>query len=91
MTHILGDSNLSCSFCKSFYFKVEATGNNKVFTKCCMPKKYMFDFNFEISDLIKRIVCNMHEESKHFQKNIRKYNSALPFASFGASIFTGNV
>lgn len=33
----------------------------------------------------------MHPESRHFRENIRQFNSALAFASFGASVSTGNV
>lgn len=52
---------------------------------------YTIDFNFEIPDLIKSLlICNTHEESKNFRENIRQFNSALSFASFGASVFAGS-
>jgi len=54
------------NFCKAFYFKAEESGNEKVFTKCCMRGKYVFNFNFEIPELIKSLICNTHPESKKF-------------------------
>lgn len=86
-----GTMNLTCQFCKAFYFHAEINKNDKVFTKCCMRGKYIFDFNFEVPDLIKSLICKTHPESNNFGENIRQFNSALAFASFGASVSTGNI
>ena len=59
------------------YFNAERSGNNKIFTKCCMRGKYVFDFSFDLPDLIKNLLINGHGDSKHFRENIRQFNSAL--------------
>jgi len=74
--HSLGAMNLTCHFCKAFYFQAETTKNDKVFTKCCIRGKYLFDFNFEIPNSIKMLICNANPESKNCCENITE-NSIL--------------
>ena len=83
--------DLRCRYCNALYFNAERSGNNKIFTNCCMRGKYVFDFSFDIPDLIKNLLIDGHGDSKHFRENIRQFNSALGFASFGASVYPGNV
>lgn len=56
--HYLGSMNLSCTYCGAFYFQQEATEKENIFTKCCMHGKYVFDFNFQLLDLIQKLVEN---------------------------------
>lgn len=89
--HYVGPMNNECTYCYALYFNSERTGHQKIFTKCCMGGKYVFDFNFNVPKLIKELLCNDHRCSNNFVENIRQYNSSLAFASFGASVAAGNV
>jgi len=88
--HYLGNMMLQCSVCDALYFKSEQT-SQKVFTKCCMKGKYIFDFNFDVPALLQQLVNNTHVDSREFRANIRQYNSSLAFASFSASVSAGSV
>ena len=89
--YYLGAMDSTCRYRKAFYFQAEITKEDETFIKCFIRGKYLFDFNFEVPDSIKKLICNAHQQSKHFRENIRHFNSALAFASFGASVSTGNV
>ena len=74
--HYLGAMDSRCNFCNAFYFQAEALKDDEIFTKCCMRRKYLFDFNFEIPNSIKMLICNANPESKNCCENITE-NSIL--------------
>ena len=81
--HYLGEMNNECLICKALYFKCEMT-TKKVFTKCCSAGATTLNFDFTVPELVQNLLTMKHQYSKHFRENIRQYNSALSFASFGA-------
>ena len=82
-SHYLGKMDETCPKCKALHFKCEKN-KNKIFTKCCSSGSTKLDFDFTVPPLIENLLTNKHEKSKQFKENIRKYNNALSFASFGA-------
>ena len=73
-----------CSFCGAFYFQEEttkATGNKRHFRKCCDNGKIIFPFIQPPDEHIHNLYTGNSSESKLFQKSIRKFNTALAFAS----------
>ena len=91
-THYLGHMDHECAHCRALYFKSETTSDLcSSFNKCCMGGKYVFDFTFVVPQLIHQLLHNNHPHSDNFLKHIRQYNSALAFASFGATVKAGGI
>ena len=53
---------------------------------CCSNGKVDLPVLADPPEPIKQLLTGTTEESKHFLKNIRKYNSAFQMTSFGAKI-----
>ncbi len=74
-----GRMNNICEFCKSKNFKNERTKDGKIF-RCCMNGKVVIP-SVEFPNELRGYYDGKNEDSKHFLKNIRQYNSSLAFAS----------
>jgi hypothetical protein len=75
-----------CSECQSFNFKNEKPRDGK-FNSCCHKGKVKLNPLEGYPRLLKQLLTDEnHPYHKNFIENIRAYNSALAFASLGASI-----
>lgn len=88
--HYCGLMNEECKHCGALHFKAEKKNNH--FMKCCRNGKLKLvdekPYPKELEDLLS---CKDMMHSKDFRQNIRKYNSALSFASMGTTIKTNVV
>ena len=76
-----GSMNQVCPHCAALRFKAELRPYN-----CCHSGKVCLPQLLPIPDEIKNLFTGQDEKSKNFQQNIRRYNSAMAFASMGASV-----
>ena len=78
--------NGKCLCCGAYYFQCE-TNCKKEFTKCCQNETVMipnFD-NYNVPEFLEVLLTDTeHKLHKNFREDIRQYNSASSFASFGA-------
>jgi hypothetical protein len=74
-----------CSECHSINFKDEKPSDGK-FSSCCHKGKVVLDRLKTYPELLKRLLTDNHPMHRNFIENIRSYNSALGFASMGATI-----
>jgi hypothetical protein len=75
-----------CSECQSINFKNEKPSDGK-FTLCCHKGKVKLEPLEPYPELLKALLTDKkHPNYANFIENIRSYNSALAFASMGASI-----
>ena len=78
-----------CFACGSKNFAAERTGKSakdmERFTHCCEKGKVKLP-NIRASNQIENLMTGKDDSSGHFIAHIRKYNSALAFASMGAQI-----
>lgn len=72
MTHI-------CIYCDALKYPKESPG------MCCMSGKIILTKLKEPPQVLMQYLYGKTHESKHFMKNIRKYNSAFQMTSFGAT------
>lgn len=80
----MGDLDNKCTYCNALYFSSEK--NTVVcFSLCCSDKKFKLP-EICIIDVIKDLFIGNSDMSKNFRQNIRQYNNALSFVSFGANI-----
>jgi hypothetical protein len=77
--------NIMCKFCKTKYFILEMPSDKK-FSNCCHKEKIKLVDDVTYPKLLQKLINNNSNESKQFFKNIRTYNNALAFASFGAKL-----
>ena len=75
----LGPMNKICPHCQAFRFLEES--NN-----CCHNGKVELPPLADYPSELKEMILGQGESSKHFIRDIRKYNSAMAFASFGCSV-----
>lgn len=73
-----------CQYCSALYFQAEVNTSNR-FTLCCYEGKIKLK-PITILDELKGLFTGNNIKSKNFRENIRQYNNALSFASFGAKI-----
>jgi hypothetical protein len=84
--YYIGGMDEICSNCQSINFKAEKPGDGK-FNACCHKGKVALDPLKTYPDLLRQLLTNQtHPQHKNFIENIRTYNSALGFASMGATI-----
>ncbi|XP_028968047.1 uncharacterized protein LOC114828365 [Galendromus occidentalis] len=69
----------SCQFCRALKFKNETAG------MCCANGQVKLPDLRSPPQTLRALVAGETSESKHFLKNIRKYNSAFQMTSFGAT------
>jgi PIF1-like helicase/Helitron helicase-like domain at N-terminus len=82
--HYCGLMNVECQFCHSLNFKDEQPPDKK-FSICCHKGKVNLP-KVNCPAIIQELLTNQHDYSANFLDNIRKYNSALAFASMGAQV-----
>lgn len=80
----IGTLSHTCNFCNALYFFCEKNTLGK-FNLCCSEGKISLPPS-DIPDEIKKLYIDNTDESKNFRANIRQYNNALSFVSFGANV-----
>lgn len=82
----LGPLALECEFCKALHFDCEKIGTKSSyhFRSCCHDKKVMLP-QTRSHPLLEELLMNNNTSKRHYLENIRKYNSAMSFASFVAN------
>ncbi len=84
--HYIGPMDEICSECRSINFKDEKPKDGK-FNSCCHKGKVKLIPLEPYPRLLKQLLTDKNNQNhKNFIENIRAYNSALAFASMGASI-----
>lgn len=73
-----------CKYCSGLYFKPEKNTAGK-FTLCCYDGKIKLPPSTTLQEM-KELFCGDNEISKNFRENIRQYNNAMSFVSFGAKV-----
>jgi len=68
-----------CEYCGALRFRRETRN-------CCHNGKVQLPPLSPYPEELNNLLCSGDEQSKNFQDNIRQYNSALSFASFGAQV-----
>ncbi|XP_028968934.1 uncharacterized protein LOC114828554, partial [Galendromus occidentalis] len=76
---VIGRMDQSCQFCRALKFKNETAG------MCCANGQVKLPDLRSPPQTLRALVAGETSESKHFLKNIRKYNSAFQMTSFGAT------
>ncbi|GBN91745.1 hypothetical protein AVEN_912-1 [Araneus ventricosus] len=80
---IIGGMNQICKYCSAKNYKCEPPG------MCCCSGKVRLPALGTPPDLLLSYMSGTTSESKHFLKNIRRYNSCFQMTSFGASSIVG--
>jgi hypothetical protein len=75
----IGAMSFQCQYCQAFRFYKEKLN-------CCHQGKIVLPPLTEYPDELKHYFINGDPIATNFRTNIRQYNSALAFASFGANI-----
>jgi hypothetical protein len=84
--YYIGPMDEICSDCQSINFKNEKPSDGK-FSSYCHKGKVVLDPLRPYPELSKKLLTDInHPKHKNFIENIRAYNSALGFASIGATI-----
>lgn len=76
----IGNMDIKCIHCGAYRFKGEANGI------CCSNGKVQLEDFREPPKYLKQLLDMKHEYSNHFMTNIRSYNNAFSFTSFGTSV-----
>lgn len=86
--HHLGEMSVFCEHCNARNFACEKVQGG--FTICCHKGKIKSDIvsPIEVPELLRKLITENDDESKHYLNNIRSYNNALAFASVQANICT---
>ena len=74
----IGNMDILCSFCFALRYKYEPPG------LCCNNGKVKLPNLTSPPEPLHSLLLGDTQESKHFLRNIRKYNSAFQMTSFGA-------
>jgi hypothetical protein len=69
-----------CPFCGAMFFAAETTGKG-VYTTCCKSGAIWFNFIQCPDPYIVELFTGSSPDAKLFQKTLRKFNTALAFAS----------
>jgi len=83
---LLSENQCPHTHCKAHYFEEETTGTgkNRKYRNCCNDGKIGFPFiqlSSNSDDMVFGLFTGTSKEARLFQQNIRKYNTALAFAS----------
>ena len=70
-----------CQHCGAYFWEEEQLQRTKVYVTCCSKGVIRFPFIDPPNDLMHALFTGHSPDAKLFQKNIRKYNTALAFAS----------
>lgn len=78
--HHLGEMSVFCEHCNARNFACEKVQGG--FTICCHKGKIKSDIvsPIEVPELLRKLITENDDESKHYLNNIRSYNNALAFA-----------
>lgn len=83
LRHHLGAMSYRCNHCRALHFQFEKLQNTDDFSNCCERGKVSLQ-PIEIHPYIMDLCCNINNPNfNDYHKNIRRYNCALSFASFG--------
>lgn len=80
--HSLGSMDVLCTNCNARHFQTEMT-TRKTFSGCCSAGRVVLPDLYPYPESFKNYILLHTEDGKNFRENIRKYNSAVAFASFG--------
>ena len=75
-----GAMNGKCPFCGALFFAAETTKKG-VYTTCCKNGAIWFNFIQSPDPYIVELFTGSSPEAKLFQRTLRKFNTALAFAS----------
>ena len=75
----IGHMTEQCQFCQAFRFPMEPLN-------CCHNGKVSLPPLSPYPQELKNLLTQNNAQSRNFKENIRQYNSAVAFASFGANI-----
>ena len=78
-TYSVGQLSIECEFCNALRFLNERAN-------CCHNGKVMLQPLKPYPPELEALFTNDDGQSKNFKSNIRNYNSAMAFASFGAQV-----
>ncbi|KAG2197506.1 hypothetical protein INT47_007115 [Mucor saturninus] len=81
--HNLQGMTERCPYCHAMLFKEEQVTNQN-FSFCCSNGKVKIDIVAMPTILMQKLLTGEHPSSTEFRKNIRMYNNAFAFTSFGA-------
>ena len=70
-----------CLYCGAYYWTEEKLRSSNMYTTCCSKGAIQFPFIDPPNELMQALFTGKSSEAKLFQKNIRKYNTSLSFAS----------
>ena len=86
-THCAGAMDLPREACGAWMYRGEQLTQPKPhFRLCCHNGKLSHLWRVsDAPDLLHRLLTNRTAQARHFRDNIREYNAALSFVSFGAS------
>lgn len=76
----IGEMDSQCNFCGAMKFKREWP------SMCCANGKVKIEPFRDPPNYLKNLLDGNHTFSKHFLTNIRTYNNAFSFTSFGTSV-----
>lgn len=76
----VGTMSVKCPYCAALLFEREPKG------LCCGNGKVKLESFHEPPKLIRDLLKRRHLDSSHFITNIRSYNNAFSFTSFGTSV-----
>ncbi len=77
--YYVGAMNVTCNFCQALRFPNERLN-------CCHNGKVILTELAPYPPEMHQLISGNNTQARHFQDNIRRYNSAFAFASFGAQI-----
>ena len=77
--YYLGQMNELCQYCESLRFPNEQRN-------CCHNRKVSLTQLCEYPESFKELLMGSTQDSINFRNNIRNYNSAFAFASFGSNV-----
>lgn len=78
--HSAGNLSVVCGHCSAFRYQKERPG------LCCQGGKIVLPRHNAIPEPLNNLLTSNSDLAKEFRKNIRKYNQALAFTSFGANV-----
>lgn len=86
----LGDPVYQCQFCKAYFWIDERRHGSTIlspkYSLCCQNGKVRLPRLERPPTLLGDLLWGNHAKSKHFQQNIRSYNSMFAFTSMGGTI-----
>ena len=80
----VGELSEQCQHCSAFHFKAERNSLGR-YTLCCFDGKIKIPLGKMPSRMIE-LFTGDDDLAKNFRENIRQYNNAMSFVSFGANI-----